>query len=260
MEEYGTDFSYTDINSKLYSCFSKCFEVSQDLKNNDAKEHLLYGVCRRVQMVQANYERINEIASFDRKEPLKKEERLELNIHLNSLYVHIFGMLDNLAWAFCHETKILGELKLDESNGKVRKRVGLFAHGFGKIIAEQFNDLAQVLNDSSAWFKDLKNLRDPIAHRIPLYAVPAILSETEAPQYQDKHVEAVEALNNIDLDKSGALFDELGQMGTYVPVFYHQQQEQSSSVNIIIQIEQDLYNFNRLAIAVFDSLLATQVE
>ncbi len=252
MEEYGTEFSYIAINSNFYSCAIKCGHIARNLKNNDAKEHLLSGVCRRLFMVQANFQHIKEVALFDGKEPLKKEERVELSIHLNSLYVHVFGILDNLAWALCHEAEILGELELDESNGEVRKQVGLFMGNFRKNIAKQFNDLGQVLNDSSAWFTDLKNKRDPIAHRIPLYAVYSILTETEEKQYQEKSIELREAVNKIELGTAGALLKELGQMGKYSSVFYHQQQNDSNFVDFI-QVEQDLDTLNKVITAVFDS-------
>lgn len=253
MEEYGTDDSYLDIKCKLHSYFIRCATVAQSLKSVHAKSHLSYGAARRFRMLQFSFLRINEIASPDRNEPLQSDEQVELNMHLNSIYMHIRGVLDNLAWAYCHETGMLGEL--NESDYKIRKQIGLFEKNFNKAIKEKSADLTKALKDYKAWFYDLKDLRDPIAHRLPLYAIPGILyGEEKQRYYEEKCREAVEALSRVELDKAGALFEKLGRMGRYEPFFCHQEQNGFRVVPIIIQTEMDIDNLSSLATVVLDAL------
>lgn len=43
------------------------------------------------------------------------------------------------------------------------------------------------------WQIDLKTIRDPVAHRIPIYAVPAVLSAEEAERYRTVYQRAEDA-------------------------------------------------------------------
>lgn len=257
MEEYGTDYSYVITHGKLNTCLEQSVLVSQKLKNVHAKPHLIRGVSRRFQMILFSFFRINTIASPDRDKPLQKEEHCELNIHLNSIYIHIHGVLDNLAWGYCHETKILGELKdINERDPNTRRQVGLFTDCFTKAIKVDSVNLSKILENNKMWFLELRNFRDPVAHRLPLYAIPSILSEEEAQEYMKKSQGLFIKLNGGEgeLDKTGTLVHKLGQMGTYVPCFYHEQQDNSRSVPIMIQIEQDINHLCCITTAVIDAL------
>jgi len=258
MEEYGTDYSYGITCEKLNTCLERSVVVSQQLKNAHAKPHLKFGVGRRFQMILFSFSLINTIASPGRDKPLQREEQCELNIHLNSIYIHMHGVLDNLAWGYCHETKMLGELKdLNESESKTRRQVGLFTKCFKKAIKDDSVDLAKILENHEKWFLELRKLRDPIAHRLPLYAIPSILSEEETQEYTKKYQELLIKLNEdeVELDKTGTLIDELYQMGRYWQVFCHEQQDNSRAVPMTIQIEQDIDHLNCLTTAVIDALM-----
>lgn len=251
-EEYGTDTSFIIINSNLDSCLMKCVVTGQKLKNTQAQTHLIYGAGRRFDIIQLNFHGIAKIADQKRTAPLANEEQTELNMHLNSLYLHVRGVIDNLAWALSHESGILGTV--DESSTKDRRKVGLFNSDFQKKLIDQFDNLCQILMEKKEWSKTLKDLRDPIANRIPLYAVPAVVDAEEAKEYEDKLIQMTEAINNLDFKRSDSLFEELNRIGTYSPVFHHSDDSRQSIYPVNVQVEQDLDHLTELTQKVLNCL------
>jgi hypothetical protein len=104
----------------------------------------------------------------------------EINLHLNSFYLHLRGILDNLAWALHHALVLIPEVGSEE--GKGRTRVNLFSKDFVAALTIKDAACARAIQGYDAWSRELADLRDPAAHRIPLYAIPGHMNSDRQSQ------------------------------------------------------------------------------
>lgn len=158
-----------------------------------------------------------EIASPKRADNLSSDEVAELNVHLNSLYVQLRGALDNLAWALHYELELLGQA--DEDDTSIRIKCQLFDSRFLEALDKKNPVLAGFLRDRMAWAKEFKELRDPVAHRIPLYAVPGVAYPVDVEKMRGLEAEAKRAAESGDLELSFSKLREARAVAGYQAVF-----------------------------------------
>jgi len=103
-------------------------------------------------------------------------EATECAIHLNAYYLNLCGALDNLAWVLQYEWQLLADVKED---GKRRHECRLRGAEFRTALKSKHSELVSVLDQHDNWIKELANLRDPAAHRVPIYVPPAIATSQE---------------------------------------------------------------------------------
>jgi len=153
-----------------------CLYRSEHLCEN-TKRHLKEGLVRRLLIIQISRLKIIEIVSADRTGVIPGPEAVELNLHLNAYYFQLRGALDNAAWALHYQFGLMGAVNEDDLTA--RRKCDLFSKDFLDRISKDHPVLATGLRSKTEWATDLKQLRDPAAHRIPLYAVPGIRSPEE---------------------------------------------------------------------------------
>lgn len=193
---------------------TKSFEIVQKLKNDDAKYYMKYGVGRRSLMLYYSYQAIINIACPERTEPLSCNEQIDLSREINILYINLRGILDNYAWCFMYEQtpNLKKELHL--------RKISLFSKDFRKKCSA-FHKIKKGILAHDTWEKEVKERRDPVAHRIPLYVPHTIMTSNETERYSNSNIQYNEKLNNLDLEGANQLFNEMYRMGTFYPVFIH---------------------------------------
>jgi hypothetical protein len=116
--------------------------------------------------------------------------------------------------------------------------------------------LSRLVRDKAEWFKAFTALQDPVAHRVPLYAMPGVIregSEEAAKQIQLRQ-EVAAAIEAKDFDElSRKLFESLS-VGTYEPWFTQYGPGKFAIRDIRQQIELDHSEFLALGEAVLASL------
>ena len=159
----------------------KLNEISATLASENAKEFLHQGVGRRLSMLKQNVDSIDNLYSDSRMKNLTDNENVILCQNINLFYANIFAILDCIAFVFAFE--ILGICR----DRKAYDKVGLFNKHFYPQIAGLSDWLELVKLEP--WHKEIRDLRHPIAHRIPLY-IPDILLEEESQmcaQFEKEH-------------------------------------------------------------------------
>ncbi len=207
------------LQSKIVDAFDRTRQVSSSLTSEKAIEHLGYGLGRRLLILRHDFLEIMAMASSDRKKPLILEEQTILDVHLNSFYLHLCGSLDNLAWCLAYQTGLLGEA--DEFNPAFRRRVDLFREEYKKAVRELDRKVGDSLDHYSDWYKELRSVRDPVAHRIPLYAIPAVLNEDQEKQFCEAYTGYSESLAKGDLLTAETCLKKVRSVGDYRPLFTH---------------------------------------
>jgi len=151
-----------DLLNELQSLFTK-------LKSEDAKKFLNEGVSRRLFMLKTSVDSISMIYNEHRINFLTDNENAILSQNINFFYANVYAIADCLAWVLASEYPDYKIVK--------RTDVGLF----NKKFYPKINGLNEKLNLNKLqpWYDEIVELRDPIAHRIPLY-FPEIYKEEDA--------------------------------------------------------------------------------
>lgn len=214
--EYG---KVTGSLRKLVERF--LIEVSPKLTNPRAKEYLEHGVCRRIRVLERSIERIYEIFPPDRKEKLTRDELSDVQIYLHAFVINLFGLLDNLAWVYVIEHELEAEV-----GGY--KGVGLYAKGTQSILPPDLKAFVD-LDSTKNWYEEyVKNYRDALAHRIPLYVPPLIVTDAEAARWRELDSRIWECIQNHEFEALEDLKGEEAALGIVCDMFSHSLSESES--------------------------------
>lgn len=199
--------------------------IAQRLPTGPAHYNLLYGVARRSKMISGALRQLYSLVRPDRRQPLPHDDVFEVERALNDIYIHAKGMIDNYAWTIYH---LFGD---DELKKLHHTDIGLFRRKFQRNVS--VSDFAEIAREFQTWEAQLKERRDPVAHRIPLTVPPAILDETDADTYRKLQEKADDAFRNLvvlaaqqaPIDDVKAASDtlttinlEMGKVGTFLPL------------------------------------------
>ena len=223
-----------------------------DIHDPQAKRHVREGFNRRLLMMQ--------VSRIFLREQTMRTETLgtlweELNVHLNSYYLNLRGALDNLAWAMKYEFDLLPEI--DEQRVRGRSRCNLFGSEFQELLKRDHSQLAQMLFDLAYWQKELSNLRDPAAHRIPLTAVAGVISSPKELE-EFRHRESLSGRPADQLEgRSRSYYLRQAQMvAKYHPLFALSTTTGLEVRQIPVQVAEDHRHFLQVAQATLQELLS----
>jgi hypothetical protein len=204
-------------------------------RTNLGKQFLDYGIKRRLSLIRESYFSLIESCPPERVKSLDGEETNLLTLHLNSLYFHIWGCVDNLAWLIAYELQF-DNLKDTPTDSIVNKqKINLF-QGRGKEITlrkwikNKHIEFEMSLSVFDGWIVKLAALRHPTAHRIPLSLVPYIVTTKEGAGNWKSTVERFVSLFNKgvqerdleSLQEANVEFENLGDYGHFCPIFTHE--------------------------------------
>lgn len=196
-------------------------EISPKLKIPRAKEYLEHGVCRRIRVLERSIERIYEIFPPNRKNKLTRDELSDVQIYLHAFVINLFGILDNLAWVYVLEHNLEAEV-----GGHMG--VGLYAKGTQNILPPDLKAYIN-LDSTKEWYeKYVKNYRDALAHRIPLYVPPLIVTEVEAAKWMELDGRIWECIQNQEFEALEDLKREEADLGIVCDMFSHSLSESES--------------------------------
>ena len=166
---------------------SSTFAKRDAFTSSNARRHFNEGFVRRHYMLQASRIFLCQHCSKGRKEPLSPYEATDSAIHLNAYYLNLRGAMDNLAWVLQYEWQLLAEVTEDGISG--RQDCNLFRSRFLVALKSLHSELASMLDQHKNWARELAELRDPAAHRVPIYVPPSVITSQELLE-KFRHVEA----------------------------------------------------------------------
>ncbi len=208
-----------ELRADLMAKIPESVSLASSLTSAPAREHLAQGLSRRLEIIAVSLDAVIDLTHPERTTPLSTDDSPQLNLHLNSIYLHLRGSLDNLAWALAFEIEHLGSP--DESKVSFRRSVSLCSKKFVEALAPKHQELASILSRLAPWNDELKELRDPAAHRIPLYVPPSIMTPDEASRWGALQTQSIDSLNVGDCDASNAAMAAMDEIGTFAGLFLH---------------------------------------
>jgi hypothetical protein len=224
------------------------------LQNGRARQHLTEGFNRRVYMMEASALALQEVVERKDRSPLGPYEATELAVQLNALYLNLCGAIDNLGWAVQHEWSVLG---LVNETDRRRLQVSFRRSSFIDRIAESRPELSATIRTFLPWLRDLHELRDPAAHRIPLYVPPGTITDSEQLlELQRLNAEASAAFESGQYRQGMDLSHRARHVGTYMPVMVLSHEDRRLEVRAIpAQVSDDSSQFIALAHPVLAAMI-----
>lgn len=194
-------------------------EKAAKFSEGKVRDLILHGLGRRTRTVWIGFRKIYWKIAPDRTTPLNSDDNTELSDAINSVYINIRGSLDLLANSI-HE-QLFPQANLTPTS------IGLYDNRWQKHLNS--HTFKSLLQSHSQWFHEMKERRDPAAHRIPLSFVPSVLSpsDLERRNLLVGRVNELSASKNDDLDlqqsKLDEIFAQIEDLGQFLPLFTYDQ-------------------------------------
>lgn len=231
--------------------------VMPALKSTKAKEYLMQGVGRRLDILGRCIENVFVIFPISRNTKLIKDELADLGINLHAFFVNVSGLLDNLGWVFAYETNLI----VNPDSGKLRKRdIGLFNRKTQEFLPEPLRAYlrSERLKD---WHSEYsKNYRDALAHRIPLYVPPAVLVGNDQKEYLrlEEEMQTLDFASAEDRDSYDQMLNKQKSLGESTPFFAHSLDEGCRPVMLHAQLICDYLTIEEIIRRFCDQLLCKE--
>lgn len=208
--------------------------LAREFRSDRAREHARNGFCRRLGTLVRAVDQVYDLLPPEREEIPERDDVVDATIAIQSFVLNTFGCLDNLAWIWVCEKDVRGE---DDKELHARQ-VG-FGQGYRAVLRSLSNEFRDYLESRQKWFGHIKDFRDSLAHRIPLYIPPFMVTPEKADEFNRLEQEASGALRRGDSKEYDRLQSEQQKLGFFRPWMTHSQIEKAPAVVFHQQLLQD---------------------
>lgn len=208
----------SEVTSGLRQLQMGCLLSCNDIPNERVKEYMFHGVGRRLNVLLHTIDNVFRRFQPSTEEMLSRESLIDIQVNLQAFFVNLIGVFDNWAWCFVYMHHL-------EANVGGRLNVDVF-----KIRTQQFfpQPLQKYLQSETIarWHSAyLKNYRDALAHRIPLYIPPASLTPAEQERYEALEAKRLAFAQKHEWRQSDKVAAEQDALGRPCFAFLHSASE-----------------------------------
>lgn len=187
-----------------------CIQACNGIDDPNVIEHLTHGAGRRLNVLIRSIENAFRIFEPTSLVPLERDALVDLQINLHAFFINLIGVFDNWAWCYAYRHE-LADVLANQTNVDLFKRT-LRRHLPGPLQAHLEQESMQT------WHRQyLKNYRDALAHRIPLYVPPSRIDPADADQYRALEAERMPCILAHEWDRLEQI--ESDMRGLEHPVF-----------------------------------------
>jgi hypothetical protein len=203
-----------EVLDQLQRATEQAVQHSAFAANERAREYLRGGVGRRLRVLHRTLSNVFELIPVSAVQPIDRDDIDDAQINLHAFIMNLYGLFDNLAWAFVLHHDVL----LQVGN---RSKVGFFLSAtkqFFPPALRAFADDAKM----NVWHGEyLKNFRDALAHRIAPYIPPATYSNEDESEYIALEHQWLESIKMRDWDRAEDISRRQASLGSPCFVFAH---------------------------------------
>lgn len=213
--------------------------LQSKISNEKAQTYLSFGYVIRLQSLMMSRNELFQLLEQDGGQ--YNTDAVLHTVYVNSIYINMFGALDNLAWTLHHEFNLVDKV----TENKNRKRIGLFAKEWISALKKIDEKFAEDISKFEVWYDDCKDFRDPSAHRLPLYCPPIIQTEED----RTKSLDLSKKLESMDVDDRSYMdvFWESKNQGIYKSWFCVNSEENTNFFSIGRVVFNDYKSFLELS-------------
>jgi len=202
------------VLDQLRRATEQAVQQSAFAANERAREYLRSGVGRRLRLLDRTLSNMFELFPVSTVQPIDRDDLDDAQINLHAFIMNLYGLFDNLAWAFVVHHDLLSQVG-------DRKKVGFFLSATKRFFPpplRAFADNAQM----KVWHGEyLKNFRDALAHRIAPYIPPATYSNEDESEYLALEQQWHESIKMRDWDRAEDISRRQDSLGSPCFVFTH---------------------------------------
>lgn len=205
------------------------------------------GFARRLQSLKRCIERIYEILPPELDGHPHDDARHDAELIVQAFVFHIFGAADNLAWIWVCERDIrrANGAELAESAVGIRKEV------VRRSFTARFREL---LDQRAGWFEYLESFRHSLAHRIPLYIPPYIVSHANEAAYREFDARMAQAAARGDFRERENLGQQQKELTSFRPWMQHSYIEEARPMVFHVQMLADFNTIHEMAVMMLEDL------
>lgn len=228
------EIKYQGVSQELKGLTERLLtKLAPKLSNERAQEYLNHGVCRRLRVIERCIQSIFLIFPPDRKNLLGRDELADVQINLHAFVINLYGVIDNFAWVFVFEHGLKDKIGRRTSVGLFHKDTQVF---LPQPLVEYLSEDVTIKWDEAY----VKNYRDALAHRIPLYVPPYILSKKNGERWKELDAKIAACIKNHEFEELEVLKLERDSLGLVCDMFSHSFSEaESRSIYIHPQLLSD---------------------
>lgn len=202
--------------------------VSREYKTKLGNEYACHGLSRRLSIMQHCVEHIYRTSPPNSKKKPSPAHLDQMTVHLHSFIINTYGCIDNISRIWVAENNIT-------NNDKQLRNKEIWLSKKQKLIWETLsNDFRTYLESLEPWFDILKNRRDALAHRIPIYIPPYVVSEDKVQLYLQIEEQEHKYLFSGNLDFYQKLKEQREEMEHFSPIFRHSFNPAENSATLLL--------------------------
>jgi len=246
------EFRIEIFNNEVYVLYIAEQAINR-FTNDYAKRYLRYGFSRRYSMLIESKEYIFKTFENQKDKPLSLPVAGRLSLHLNTFYLNLRGCLDNLAYILTYEYSLLEKI----NSNTLRHFCILISDNFISRLSKQKPEIANELQKYRNWYKELKKLRDPGAHRLPLSFITSILNQNDKINYVRKINEYNNLLKNVSsnspkksleiMHEASNVLSELNNIGKFEPIIVAMESNGQEMKSAPDQLTTDMKNIIKIS-------------
>ena len=216
------------MNDRLDELTGKYGELAEKMIQRNyvsslADEHAKQGFCRRLRLMTRSIQNVFRLLPPELEYVPDNEAIIDTTINIQSFLISVVGCCDNLAWIW------VGERAITQKDGS--KLQAQMVSLRSKVLIETYPDtLSTYIKECQKWLDYVKDFRDSLGHRIPLYIPPYIVDPKNVPTFQSLGATAVEALKRGEVEEFKRLEAEQEKLKFFRPWFTHSFREESGVV------------------------------
>jgi hypothetical protein len=186
--------------------------ASHNYRTNEGRDFGKHGFGRRLTTMWKCAQFVFEVLPPEQEEVPEAEAREKAAIYLQSFVLNSFGCTDCLAWVWAYEKNVRN------AQGRRLDRMQIGIHPNQQLRQKLPADLQGHMITIDRWFAGLKDVRDALMHRIPIYIPPYFVVPERLDAYNALSARMQDALAREDLDEYRRLEVEQDALGHYLPL------------------------------------------
>jgi hypothetical protein len=192
-------------------------------KDARAEEHAQHGFSRRLGTLIRAVDLVFDLLPPELDAIPERDNVVDATIAIQSFVLNTFGCLDNLAWIFVYEKGVT----MPDGAALDPKAVTLGSKAVRARFSKQFSDYIASRDD---WFKAIKDFRDALAHRVPLYIPPFIVTPDLVDECNRLERASGDAMRRGKIEEYDRLQAEQKKLGRFRPWMTHSRTENAHPI------------------------------
>lgn len=178
------------------------------------RDFMLHGASRRVAILKRSVENIYNLFPLDAVIPLPRNTVADAQINLHAFVINLYGVFDTWAWSFILRHDLEGTVR-------GRMKIGVFKPETQALLPPPLRDYL-ALQQTKDWFQNyLKEYRDALAHRIPLYIPPSAFTPDDTRRSEALQQEKMQSIAAHSWERLDAIYAEEVAIGQPCYAFLH---------------------------------------